>query len=119
MSVWDRSVYNHVHRTMHRKGASRKAHAALRPIAALLCLVAAACITPGVIQQGQSGPATPRDPDARDSGGHFTPVASKTVYGKESPSTLVANDGSRCTVTSKKFEKTREGDRVLCAWRKS
>ena len=119
MRVQERSVYNNVHSTMHRTAVSRKARPALRTLAALLCLAAAACITPGVVQQGQSGPATPRDPDARDSGGHFTPVASKTVYGKESPATLVANDGSRCTVTSKKFEKTREGDRVLCAWRKS
>ena len=122
MRVSDRSVYNNVHRTMHRKVASRKAHPALRAVVAFLCLAAVACVIPGGIQQGSLEPASARgDGDIPGTGGgraRELPVASKPVSGKEAPATLFAVDGTRCTVTKKKFEETREGDRVLCAWRK-
>ena len=42
----------------------------------------------------------------------------KVVHGKESPGTLVAPDGSRCTVTEKRFHEVKEGDEVTCAWRR-
>jgi hypothetical protein len=45
-------------------------------------------------------------------------VSRKPVSGKEAPTTLFAVDGTRCTVTKKKFDQTKDGDRVLCAWRK-
>jgi hypothetical protein len=107
---------------MPRAVVPRKAHPALRALAAILCLAAAACVTPGGIQQGSLKPASARgDGDIPDTGGSRVrelPVARKPVSGKEAPATLFAVDGTRCTVTNKKFEETREGDRVLCAWRK-
>ena len=42
---------------------------------------------------------------------------SKRVTGKEAPSTLVARDGARCTVTAKRFDQVREGEVIWCAWR--
>ena len=41
----------------------------------------------------------------------------KTVSAKEEPLTLVALDGTECTVTSAKFNRTKIGDMVWCAWR--
>jgi hypothetical protein len=46
-------------------------------------------------------------------------VASKRVAAKEAPLTLIAEDGARCTVTESKFNNTRVGDTVFCAWRTS
>ena len=46
-----------------------------------------------------------------------TGLARKTVSSKEGPSTLVADDGSRCTVDAERFEKARAGDDVWCLWR--
>lgn len=41
----------------------------------------------------------------------------KTVQAKEEPITLVAVDGSRCQVSTAKFQETKIGDRVWCGWR--
>lgn len=43
-------------------------------------------------------------------------VSSKLVYAKESPSTLIARDASRCIVTRKRFAETREGEEAWCIW---
>jgi hypothetical protein len=40
----------------------------------------------------------------------------KLVSGKQSPSLLIARDGSRCTVSEKRFADTKEGEQVWCAW---
>jgi hypothetical protein len=40
----------------------------------------------------------------------------KLVSGKESPSQLIARDGSRCSVSAKRFADTKEGEQVWCAW---
>ena len=41
----------------------------------------------------------------------------KTVQAKEEPITLVAVDGTRCQVSTAKFQETKIGDRVWCGWR--
>jgi len=40
----------------------------------------------------------------------------KLVAGKEPPSILIARDGTRCTVTARRYAETREGDYAWCAW---
>jgi hypothetical protein len=44
-------------------------------------------------------------------------VSRKRVAAKEEPSTLVAEDGTRCTVTKSRFRKVDVGDWATCAWR--
>lgn len=41
----------------------------------------------------------------------------KTVEAKEEPATLVAMDGTLCTVTATKFRNAKTGDRIFCYWR--
>jgi hypothetical protein len=38
------------------------------------------------------------------------------VASKENPTSLIADDGSRCLVTSGKYASTDLGDRVWCMW---
>jgi hypothetical protein len=57
----------------------------------------------------------PRDHGRRDD---VYQVSQKIVAGKEAPSTLIAEDGSRCSVTKRRFQETREGDRATCSWRR-
>ena len=45
-----------------------------------------------------------------------TGFARKRVAGKSAPSDLVADDGTRCTVSEDKFQRTEAGDRVWCRW---
>jgi hypothetical protein len=47
------------------------------------------------------------------------PTYLKVVAGKEPPTTLIAHDGSRCTVTERRYRDVQVGDDALCAWRKS
>jgi hypothetical protein len=42
----------------------------------------------------------------------------KVVAGKEPPTTLIAGDGSRCTVTERRYRNIQVGDDALCAWHK-
>jgi hypothetical protein len=41
----------------------------------------------------------------------------KQVSGKAEPATLVAVDGSVCSVTAKRFKETMTGEKVWCGWR--
>jgi hypothetical protein len=41
----------------------------------------------------------------------------KRVTGKEPPTTLIAEDGTRCMVTESRFRETEIGGNALCAWR--
>jgi hypothetical protein len=43
-------------------------------------------------------------------------LAVKPVAAKESPATLIARDGTSCTVTHRRFEAISVGDRVACYW---
>ena len=40
----------------------------------------------------------------------------KPVYGKEDPATLIARDGTTCTVDKEKYESTQIGKSVWCTW---
>lgn len=42
----------------------------------------------------------------------------KAVYGKEDPATFVAQDGTRCAVTEKRYRETALGEVVWCSWRR-
>jgi hypothetical protein len=41
----------------------------------------------------------------------------KRVAGKESPVTLIAEDGTKCVVTEDRYRETRVGDEAWCVWR--
>jgi hypothetical protein len=57
----------------------------------------------------QTGATTGRGPtDAR--------VDAKRVTGKEPPTTLIAQDGTRCVVTEGRYRETEIGSEVWCAW---
>ncbi len=43
--------------------------------------------------------------------------AAKIVAGKEEPTTLIAKDGSRCTVPEPRFREIQIGENALCPWR--
>jgi len=40
----------------------------------------------------------------------------KSVHGKEDPATLIARDGTTCTVDKKKYESTKIGKSAWCTW---
>ena len=44
-------------------------------------------------------------------------MARKEVTGKEEPRTLIAVDGTRCTVTESRFRDVAHGDKVWCPWK--
>ena len=84
-------------------------------------LAAAGCIrpiVPGVPGLGMDTLSIRRPPRDHGRRGDVLQVSEKVVAGREAPTTLLAEDGSRCTVTKRRFDDTREGDRVTCAWRR-
>ena len=44
-------------------------------------------------------------------------LSRKRVDSKADPATLIAIDGSRCTVTESRYRDTKVGDNVTCDWR--
>lgn len=40
----------------------------------------------------------------------------KSVYGKEDPATLIARDGTTCTVGREKYESAQIGKSTWCTW---
>jgi hypothetical protein len=58
-----------------------------------------------------------RVPGQRASGSTEANVSRKRVDAKEEPSTLVAADRTRCTVTDERFRDTKVGDTAMCDWR--
>jgi hypothetical protein len=92
-------------------------------IAAVLAVGVSGCFRPQFPGSDRVFPSTevlPRRPgvDAKSpqEGSTMATPASKQVSDKEAPVTLIARDGSRCSVTAKRFASTREGDVVWCAW---
>lgn len=76
----------------------------MKKILAVLLLAGAlggCALMPGWLQTGSAG------------GGW----GSKTVDFKEDPATLLARDGTLCTVTVSKYRNVKLGDRVWCHWR--
>jgi hypothetical protein len=101
---------------------SHSSHALRLSLVVFACALGA-CIRPVVPgserildQPGNTGPRV-IGPAAGDS--LSLAMARKSVYGKEAPATVVAADGSRCTITKKRFDEVKEGEKVLCAWRRS
>ena len=43
----------------------------------------------------------------------------KRVAGKEPPTTLIAEDGTKCVVTENRYRETNVGDEAWCVWRLS
>lgn len=43
-------------------------------------------------------------------------LSQKTVTAKHEPATLIAFDGSKCLVTTSKFNETVVGTKVWCVW---
>jgi hypothetical protein len=43
-------------------------------------------------------------------------IAGKRVAAKDPPNLLIADDGSICMVSEKRFEKIEVGMKALCAW---
>ena len=97
---------------------------------ACLCVAIAAGCAVGIGAGGGGGGGNPRLGGGADTipsivqrprePGRMTPhydVSRKRVAAKEEPSTLVAEDGTRCTVTKSRFRKVDVGDWATCAWR--
>jgi hypothetical protein len=61
--------------------------------------------------------ALPGAPDNRATRVDDAQVSLKRVTAKEPPSMLIADDGSRCTVSEKRYDETRIGHDALCMWR--
>lgn len=67
-----------------------------------------------------------RDGGPRQTGGARTGRAprdvrmdAKRVAGKEPPTTLIAEDGTKCVVTENRYRETNVGDEAWCVWRLS
>jgi len=104
---------------MHREAMWRKVRRAFQGVAAVGCLAGGGCVLlPETAQQDLRPAKAPGGATRREGGALSSPISSKPVNGKEGPTTLIAVDGTRCTVTQKRFEQTNAGDRVLCAWRR-
>jgi hypothetical protein len=43
-------------------------------------------------------------------------LGKKLVVGKEAPLDLIAEDGTRCLTTKRRFERTKLGSEVWCLW---
>jgi hypothetical protein len=92
-------------------------------IATVLVMGATGCVRPAFPGSERFFPSRdvlPRRPgsdttSAQDGSAMAMP-ARKQVSDKEAPSSLIARDGSRCTVTAKRFSETRVGEEAWCAW---
>ncbi|HYD51777.1 MAG TPA: hypothetical protein VEA99_04080 [Gemmatimonadaceae bacterium] len=93
----------------------------LRPIALAVCLALAGCVRPlfpgSERIYGDDGLNPRPDRTGMRESANGPQLARKVVSGKEAPSTLVAPDGSRCSVTERRFKEVTEGEKVTCAWR--
>ena len=78
-----------------------------------------ACIPIPIGKRAPTRPATPEPagPVARKTTDHNpTAFGPKPVVGKQPPSLLIARDGTQCTVSEDKFERTIIGTSVWCVW---
>jgi len=93
-------------------------------IATVVCvplLAAAGCITPPTSRDGRwtiggddLDPRRKRTLEREPA--KSAHMARKVVVGKAAPTSLLAADGTRCIVTAKRYEETKEGDKVTCRW---
>jgi hypothetical protein len=90
-------------------------------VALLLAGVSAACGPPRPMEipgpggrggvPGETGGSTARQ------GGRDVRLDAKYVAGKEPPTTLIAEDRTRCIVTESRYRETEIGSKVWCEWR--
>ena len=66
---------------------------------------------------GLPSPGAP-SPQGTGQGAVESRMTTKRVAAKEGPTTLIADDRSRCAVTERKYRDTEIGDDVACDWRK-
>ena len=90
----------------------------LRAAAVIVLVVGQGCVRigrggpPQLLTGKRTSTQTTRSSDERLSDG-FGP---KSVHGKQAPLSLIARDGTSCTVSKRKFESTRLGTSVWCFW---
>ena len=65
---------------------------------------------------GLPSPGSPA-PQGTGQGAIESRMKTKRVVAKDAPTTLIADDRSRCTVSERKFRDTEIGSDVLCDWR--
>ena len=74
------------------------------------------------IPMGKRGPTRPVNPEPESPAARATTkrdhstFGPKPVVGKQPPSLLLARDGTQCTVSEDKFERTIIGTSVWCVW---
>jgi hypothetical protein len=85
----------------------------------LSVLAVSSCrVRPLTMPGGDRDPrALPGSPDDRVTRVDDAQVSLKRVSAKEAPATLVAHDGTRCSVSEKRYTETNIGDDALCVWR--
>ena len=91
-----------------------------RPAVILLMLVvgAGACGRPQSLAiPGRDG--GPRQTGASKTGRmpHNVRMDAKRVAGKEPPTSLIAEDGTKCVVTEDRYRETKVGEEAWCVWR--
>ena len=76
----------------------------LRALIILFGLFSGACTALSLPTRGLRGGDAPPE------------LAQKPVVGKEPPTVLIAEDGTRCVTSRDRFERTRIGSEVWCVW---
>jgi hypothetical protein len=100
----------------------RRRNSLVAVVVTYVCLSALAVsgcrVRPLTMPGGDRDPrALPGSPDNRATRVEDTQVSLKRVSAKEAPATLIADDGTRCSVSEKRYTETKTGDDALCVWR--
>lgn len=83
-----------------------------------LAFAAMGCARYQTVQKPGGGGAREMPTGTTSQGNRTSPLGRKAVYGKEDPATFIAQDGTRCSVTEKRYRETALGEIVWCAWRR-
>ena len=79
---------------------------------------AVACTQPQSLGiPGRDGGPRPTEPSQDGMTPRNFRMDSKRVGAKAPPTTLIAEDGTKCVVSEKKFRDTNVGDEAWCEWR--
>jgi hypothetical protein len=102
-----------------RTGRSNSLVALVLTCVCLSGLAASGCrVRPLTMPGGDRDPrALPGSPDNRATRVEDAQVSLKRVSAKEAPATLIADDGTRCSVSEKRYAETKIGHDALCVWR--
>jgi hypothetical protein len=94
------------------------------PILRAVLLAALVCV-PGCVKVGWGGPPDMLPKMGLTDGGSSSTNQNarateafglKLVNGKEEPTTLIARDGTTCTVSKDKYDSTKIGTSAWCTW---